>query len=161
MFLAAETWGRTFSPGGGALVREWRLHPLVVAQIWTHFGRAEVDLFAARVNTHCLLFFSMKDSDAPLGVDALAHPWSNTLLYAFPPVELIPPVLERVRQQGLSLILVAPWWPAKSWYAEIVSLLAARPLQLPLRRDLLSQAGGEVFHPRPELWRLHAYLLKG
>ena len=93
--------------------------------------------------------------------NALAHTWPNTLLYAFHPVEMILSVLERVRQQGLSLILVAPRWPAKSWYAEIISLLAARPWQLPLRRDFLSQAGGVVTHPRPKLWRLHAYLLRG
>lgn len=119
---------------GGPLAREWWLHPVVVAQIWDCFGRAEVDLFASRANTHCPLFFSMTDSNAPLGMDALAHPWPNTFLYAFPPVEMILPVLESVRQQGLSLILVAPRWPAKSWYAEIIS---------------------------PELWQLHAYLLRG
>ena len=72
---------------GGPLVREWRLHPAVVAQIWERFGRAEVDLFASRSNTHCPLFFSMTDRNAPLGMDALAHQWPNTLLYAFPPVD--------------------------------------------------------------------------
>ncbi|XP_053354207.1 uncharacterized protein LOC128526406 [Clarias gariepinus] len=146
---------------GGPLVREWRLHPWVVAQIWERFGRAAVDLFASKENAHCPLFFSITDRNAPLGIDALAHSWPPALLYAFPPVELILPVTERVRQQGLSLILVAPHWPAKLWYAEIVSLLAAEPWKLPLLRDLLSQAGGEVVHPRPELWNLHAYLLKG
>ncbi len=148
--------GRDLLSRGGPLVKEWRLHPLVVSQIWDCFGRAEVDLFASRANTHCPLFFSITDSNAPLGTDALAHTWPNMLLYAFPPVEMILSVLERVRQQGLSLILVAPRWPAKSWYAEIISLLVVKPWQLPLRRDLLSQAGGEVIHPSPELWWLHA-----
>ncbi|XP_076746637.1 uncharacterized protein LOC112431703 [Maylandia zebra] len=146
---------------GGPLVREWRLHPSIVAQIWDLFGEAQIDLFASRVNAHCPLYFSIIDHDAPLGLDALAHQWPDVLLYAFPPVEMISPILERVRRHSLSLILVAPWWPAKSWYAEIISLLAASPWQLPLRRDLLSQAGGEVFHPRPDLWHLHAYLLRG
>ncbi|XP_027901587.1 uncharacterized protein LOC114162038 [Xiphophorus couchianus] len=146
---------------GGPLVREWRLHPSVVVQIWRRFGKASVDLFATKANTHCPLFFSITDHSAPLGVDALAHPWPNVLLYAFPPVEIILPVLERVRRWGLSLILVAPRWPAKSWYAEIISLLVMKPWKLPARRDLLSQAGGEVFHPHPELWMLHAYLLRG
>ncbi|XP_039904084.1 uncharacterized protein LOC120744034 [Simochromis diagramma] len=146
---------------GGPLVREWRLHPSIVARIWDLFGEAQIDLFASRVNTHCPLYFSIIDHDAPLGLDALAHQWPDVLLYAFPPVEMISPVLERVRRHSLSLILVAPWWPTRSWYAEIISLLAASPWQLPLRRDLLSQAGGEVFHPRPDLWRLHAYLLRG
>lgn len=122
---------------------------MVVAQIWDRFGRAEVDLFASRANTHCPLFFSITDINAPLGMDALAHTWPNTLLYAFPPVEMILSVLERVRQQGLSLILVSPRWPAKSWYAEIISLLVARPWQLPLHRDLLPGGrGGDSPTPR-------------
>ncbi len=33
-------------------------------------------------------------------------------------------------------------------------------LELPIRRDLLSQAGGSIFHPQPELWKLWAWPLK-
>uniref|UniRef100_A0A1A8PZ04 ribonuclease H n=1 Tax=Nothobranchius rachovii TaxID=451742 RepID=A0A1A8PZ04_9TELE len=46
-------------------------------------------------NAQCPLFFSLRDRDAPLGVDALAHDWPRGLLYAFPPVALIPPTLLR------------------------------------------------------------------
>ena len=76
---------------------EWRLHPLMVAQIWDHFGRVEVDLFASRANTHCSMFFSITDRNVPLGMDVLAHTWPNTPLYAFPLVEMILSVLEGVR----------------------------------------------------------------
>lgn len=62
----------------------------------------------------------------PRTLNALAHQWPNVLLYAFPPVETISPVLERVH---LTLILGACWWPTKSWYVEIITLLAARPWQ--------------------------------
>lgn len=68
---------------------------------------------------------SLTDSSAPLGMKAPAHPWPNTLLYAFPPVNMILPVAETVHLQGLSLILVPPQGPAKLWFAEIISLLAA------------------------------------
>lgn len=54
-----------------------------------------------------------------------------------------------------------PLWLAKLWYAEIISLPAARPLQLALCRDLLSEAVGQFSHTHPELWRLHANLLRG
>ncbi len=32
---------------------------------------------------------------------------------------------------------------------------------IPLRRDLLSQANGTIWHPRPELWALNVWLLDG
>ena len=58
---------------GGPLPGEWALHPEVVKQIWAQFGRAEVDLFASRRNSHCALWFFMALSDdPPLGVDAFA-----------------------------------------------------------------------------------------
>lgn len=146
---------------GNPLYGEWVLHPQVVEQIWQKYGQAAVDLFASQENTKCPLYFSLVDAGAPLGVDALAHPWPDVLLYAFPPISLILPTLARVREQGLSLILIAPHWPSKPWMAEIIQLLQDRPWLLPVRRDLLSQAGGEIYHPHPERMALWAWPLRG
>ena len=146
---------------GNPLYGEWSLHPQVVGQIWQRYGQAAVDLFASRENAQCPLFFSLMDVEAPLGVDALAHPWPNVLLYAFPPLSLISPTLDRVREQGLSLILVAPRWPSKHWVAEIIQLLAGEPWPLPVRRDLLSQAHGEIYHPHPDRVALWAWPVRG
>lgn len=146
---------------GNPLYGEWRLHQSVVDQIWTKFGRAGVDLFASTENTQCRLFFSLHDHRATLGVDALAHEWPRTLLYAFPPLALIPATLLRVRQCRLSLILIAPHWPSMPWLAEVKQLLHGSPWPLPLRRDLLTQADGQIFHPHPERLALQAWPLSG
>jgi len=92
-----ENGGADLMSRGGPLPDEWRLFPEVVRQVWTQFGRAEVDLFTNRRNSHCALWFSLARWDnLPLGVDAFAHePWPRKLLYAFPPLHLIPPLLER------------------------------------------------------------------
>ncbi|XP_032363038.1 LOW QUALITY PROTEIN: uncharacterized protein LOC116675032 [Etheostoma spectabile] len=142
---------------GAPLYGNWTLHPAIVGQVWTRFGRAEVDLFASKDNAQCPLFFSIRDPDAPLGVDALAHAWPSALLYAFPPLALIPPTLSRVREHQCRMILIAPHWPAMHWLAEIYLLLCGQPWQLPLRRDMLSQAGGTIFHPHPERLALWAW----
>ena len=146
---------------GGPVYGEWRLLPEVVDQIWTRYGQAVVDLFASKENAQCALFYSIHGRDAPLGIDALAHVWPQELLYAFPPLSLIPPTLNRVREQGHKLILIAPFWPAMHWLAEIYQLLCAQPWRLPLRRNLLSQADGLVFHPHPEHLALWAWPLSG
>ncbi len=62
------------------------------ANIWGIFGRPEVDLFASEYKTHCQTYFS-KDRNT------LAHDWPNLLLYAFPPIALIPQVIRRIRAQ--------------------------------------------------------------
>lgn len=140
---------------------EWRLHPSVVSLIWESFGRARVDLFASAETTHCPLWFSLGDSSSPLGLDALAHDWPRVLLYAFPPLSLIPSTLLRVLQEGHRLLLVAPFWPGRVWFPLLHRLCCGPPMCLPNRRDLLSQMGGRVFHPDPGRLQLWVWPLQG
>ncbi|KAL0159531.1 hypothetical protein M9458_043256, partial [Cirrhinus mrigala] len=111
---------------------EWMLHPEVVKQIWRIFGSAQVDLFATRENAQCPLWFSLVHP-APLGLDAMVQT-----------IALLPGVLERVRRDRVSLLLVAPHWPGRVWFSDLISLLDGSPWEIPVRRDLLSQGGAEV-----------------
>ncbi len=86
---------------------EWMLHTEVMEQIWKKFGRAQVDLFASRETSQCPLWFSLTHP-APLGLDAIVQTWPRLRLYAFPPIALLPGVLERVRRDEVRLLLVAP-----------------------------------------------------
>ncbi|XP_057701544.1 uncharacterized protein LOC130921537 [Corythoichthys intestinalis] len=153
--LADSLSRRRLQPG------EWRLHPEVVRAIWGVFGQAEVDLFASRESAHCPLWFSLGERSSPLGQDALAHPWPRVLLYAFPPLPLIWLTLRRVSLEGHSLLLVAPFWPARLWFPLLRSLCVGEPWCLPERRDLLSQLGGQLWHPDPRRLRLHVWPLRG
>lgn len=47
---------------------EWRIHPLVVLEIWDKYGQARVDLSASKENTPCPPFFSLREKDVPLGM---------------------------------------------------------------------------------------------
>ena len=138
----------------GVSSEEWRLHPQTVQKIWEVFGRAEIDLFASKDNSHCPIYFSKIK-------DALSQDWPNRLLYAFPPVPLIPQVIRRVRDQRCRVLLVAPFWENQHWIADLSQMLTAAPWPVPLRRDLLSQADGTIWHPHPEKWSLHIWSLDG
>ncbi|XP_026084954.1 uncharacterized protein LOC113060276, partial [Carassius auratus] len=137
---------------------EWKLHPQVVKQIWRIFGRAQVDLFASQETSQCPLWFSLVHP-APLGLDAMVQTWPRLRLYAFPPIALLPGVLARVRRDGVHLLLVAPFWPGRVWFSDLVSLLDGSPWEIPIRTDLLSQAQGTIIHPRLELWKLWVWPL--
>ncbi|KAI2649174.1 Ketol-acid reductoisomerase (NADP(+)) [Labeo rohita] len=69
---------------------------------------------------------------APLGLDAMVQTWPRLHLYAF---------LERESSPS------SPYWPGRVWFLDIISLLNGSPWEIPVRRDLLSQAGGTIFHP--------------
>ncbi|XP_045548073.1 uncharacterized protein [Salmo salar] len=141
---------------GGPRDDEWRLHPEIVLQIWKRFGRAEVDLFASRVNAQCPLWFPLRAQDEPpLGIDAFAHQWPEVLLYAFPPLSCILLLLARVGTGGLSIILIAPDRPGALWYAEMIQMLIAPSWPIPHRQDGMSQAAGMI-----EQWPLIGQPLK-
>ncbi len=76
-------------------------------------------------------------------------------------IALLPGVLERVRRDRALLLLIVPRWPGRVWFPDLIYLLDEPPLELPIRRDLLSQAGGSIFHLQPELWKLWAWPLRG
>ncbi len=84
----------------------------------------------------------------------LAHDWPNLLLYAFPPIALLPQVVRHIREQGHKVLLVAPLWRNQPWLSELTQLLTAAPWPVPLRRDLLSQANGTI-------WALYIWPLNG
>ncbi len=143
-----------------ALPGEWRLHPQTAQLIWRRFGLAQVDLFASLETSHCQLFYSL--TDGTLGTDALAHSWPRGLRkYAFPPVSLLAQTLCKVREEEEQILLVAPYWPTRTWFPELMLLVTAPPWQIPLRKDLLTQRRGTLWHPRPDLWKLHVWSLDG
>ncbi len=118
---------------------EWRLHPEMIRLIWSRFGEAQVDLFASPESSHCQLYFS----------------------HAFPPVSLLAQTLCKLREDKEQVLLVAPHWPTRTWFPKLISLATAPPWRIPLRKDLLSQGLGTIWHPRPDLWNLHVWLLDG
>ncbi len=124
------------------------------------FGLAQVDLFASLETSHCQLFYSL--TEGTLGTDALAHSWPRGLRkYAFPPVSLLAQTLCKVREEEEQILLVAPYWPTRTWFPELMLLVTAPPWQIPLRKYLLTQRRGTLWHPRPDLWRLHVWSLDG
>ncbi|KAI2645148.1 ORF V: Enzymatic polyprotein [Labeo rohita] len=73
---------------------EWRLHPETVQLISSHFGEAQIDLFASPESSHCQRFYSLNEAPNSLGRDALAHSWPPGPKYAFPPVSLLAQTLQ-------------------------------------------------------------------
>ncbi|KAL0168810.1 hypothetical protein M9458_037032, partial [Cirrhinus mrigala] len=76
---------------------EWRLHPQVVQLIWSHFGEAQIDLFASPESSHCQLFYSL--SEAPLG-------WHTAGLRG--------PSTPFPQEDEEQVLLVAPYWPTRT-----------------------------------------------
>ena len=154
-----DNWAADFLSRTTVDPGEWSLHPEVFEAICLRWGIPDVDLMASKFNHKVPAYLSRARDPGACGADALVLPWRGFARpYIFPPIPLLPKVLRKIAAEGVSVILVAPDWPRRSWYADLMLLLADAPWPLPAREDLLSQ--GPIFHPRLRSLRLTAWLLR-
>ena len=59
----------------------------------------------------------------PLAVDALSISWQNHRPYMFPPFALINRCLEKVCQEKVDALLIAPVWQSQVWFPRILECL--------------------------------------
>ena len=106
-----------------------------------------IDLFATSLNNRLPVYYSPVVDPQAAGVDAMLQPWDHLQAYVFPPFGLIPCLLAKVRQsRGLELTLVAPFWPLKPWFPDLLELLVEVPVRLQAHCDLLRQPHFHHFH---------------
>lgn len=137
---------------------EWAIPQQVADLVFRKWGFPTLDLFATFENRKLPLFVSPVVDHRAVAMDALSIPWRGLVGYAFPPLPLLPLVLRKIREEDMIMILIAPLWPSRSWFPVLLELLVERPLELPLREDLLSQ-GKSLVHPDPSVFHLHAFKL--
>ncbi len=141
-----------------ALLGEWQLHPETVQLIWRRFGDAQVDLFVSPDTSHCQLFYSLSEGTLCMAGIQLA---SGLTQICVSPSE--PSRTDNVQAQGGQG--AGPLGSAILAQSDLVPRTDAPrdspSLQIPQRRDLLSQRGGPLWYPRADLWNLHVWSLDG
>ncbi|KAJ1131499.1 hypothetical protein NDU88_009835 [Pleurodeles waltl] len=134
---------------------EWRLHPDQARLIFQRWGFPRVDLFATLENAHCPLFCSLQyPMQGALG-DAFQITWCGQLLYAFPPIPLIPRVLRKIRQDRALVILIAPDWPRRVVLRTKAAFLPKVVSPFHLAQTITLSTFYPPPHPSKEEERLH------
>ena len=136
---------------------KWSLHPQVARLLLCVWGNPSIDLFATSLNAKLPLYCSLVLDPQAIFEDAFLHPWDDLDLYAFPPFPLIGRVVARVESHRVTL--VAPLWPEKEWFADLLLLLTQPPLALPWWDSLLRQPHCNLFHQGLHALNLHAWRL--
>ena len=138
----------------------WSLHPQVARALLRTWGNPSIDLFATCLNAKLPLYCSLVPDPQAVFEDAFRHPWDDLDLYAFPPFALVGRVIARVQQSSrVAMTLVAPLWPEKEWFADLLLLLTQPPLVLPCWDRLLRQPHCNLFHQGAHALNLHAWRL--
>ena len=120
-----------------------------------------MDLFATRYNYKLQKFVSPVPDDQAWAVDALSLPWDNLDPYAFPPVAILGKVVEKLQNSRCKrMILIAPGWPNRPWFWDLVTMSTQIPLCLPNLANLLAQPFNQTLHRNLTNLNLHAWLLE-
>ncbi len=98
----------------------------MVKQIWRVFCQAQVDLFATQRNVPSGTLYFIRLHWGWM-------PWyrrGRRFVCTLFPDRSAPGVLARVRRNEVSLLLVAPFWPGRVWFSDLISLLDGSPWEM-------------------------------
>ena len=116
---------------------------------------SQVDLLASRLNHQLPKYVSQHPDPEAMSVDAMHmtlqwNKWTS-FIHPPPPIVMRPRILKKIREDQSTCLLIAPNWPAQTWYPLLLQLLIDIPAILPMSEHTIylpfnRQAG----HP---LWR--------
>ena len=136
---------------------EWTLKAEVFQDLRKRWP-VSIDLFATSLNQCCPYFSPFHDPDA-LGTDALLQNWNGWQAYAFLLWSLIPAVLKKLRSSSGVLTIIAPYWPQRCWFPDLLESVVDGPVALLLSHDLLRQPHFHRHHLGVSGLSLHAWRL--
>ena len=88
---------------------EWMIDSSVLSKAFSHLDiEPTIDLSASRINKQLPCYISYRPDAEAYAVDAFSVSWKGFYFYAFPPFSLIPRVLQKIRVDNCSGVLVVP-----------------------------------------------------
>jgi ribonuclease HI len=97
-----------------------------------------IDLFATTTNHKLPVYCSANKTDTEaIWIDAWTRPWKDwvyPLIHTTP--SLIPKCLQRIQQEGITALMIAPMWPSQPWW-DILKRMTIVAEPLGLGKDIL------------------------
>ena len=144
---------------------EWTLSSRATKKLFERWGRPQIDLFASPLNHKLPMWFSRLRCPGATAIDAFNQSWCRWAVYAFPPINLIPRVLLKIREEQVeSAVVVVPFWPRRPWFPLLLSMASEKPVRFRPEVTLLSQklqGKGILYHPDLLSLHLTAWKLNG
>jgi hypothetical protein len=125
---------------------DWKLQREIFLQLERRCGPFTIDLFASRTNAQMQIYCSWKPDPHAVAVDALSISWRNHRPYMFPPFSLITRCLEKIDQEEVDAILIAPVWQSQVWFPRILESLMDDPILLPEIHNIVTDIDSNA-HP--------------
>jgi hypothetical protein len=145
---------------------EWSLSASFVAELQRAWRiNLTVDRFADLSNAKCPRFNSYTHQPLAESIDAFTQDWNNEVNLVNPPFRLLDRVIAKLEAEpAATAIVIAPRWPAQSWFTRLVEMASARvtvPSTAVLPPPAISaHASARTAEPlRSTSWTLEAWLI--
>ena len=121
---------------------DWRLDPVLFAELDARFGKHSIDRFASALNTLLPRYNAGWKDPTCEAVDAIHlsdNDWRKENNWCNPPWPLLPNLVQKLRQSGAAATVVAPRWTGKVWHQALTELASEEIIIAP--RHNLFQPG--------------------
>ena len=141
---------------------EWTLNTEMFDKVCNVFGKPAIDLFASRTNHQLPRYMSLYPDPAAEAINAFYHPWTE-YVYIFPPFNLIPRVLKKLREEGtVRALVIVPEWKTQTWFPKLEKMRVGDPIHLnPSKTLLVLPSDTKAIHPLYPKLSLMACILSG
>ena len=141
---------------------EYKLDPYVFQQLQAKLNFVpNIDLFASRLNHQLMPYVSYKPDPSAMCINAFTMNWWQHQFYAFPPFSILPKVLQKIREDEATGIVIVPVWPTQSFFPSVLNLLIQDPIFICRNDKLLQLPGTTQPHRLHKKLNLLACLLSG
>lgn len=127
-----------------------------------HVRYAQLDLFASRTNNQVPRYMSLYPDPGADAINAFFHSWEE-YVYIFPPFNLIPRILKKLREDKTEkALVVVPRWKTQAWFPKLHQMIIGEPMHLRPSKTLLSlPLDTKAVHPLFPKLSLMACILSG
>ena len=121
-----------------------------------------LDCFASRINTQHKNYVSRRPDPFAIKIDAFSFNWSEEKCYLFPPFSLIARVIQKIRTDAATALIVLPKWPTQAWWPEVENMMLGKPhIIRPAEGNLHLPNRPAEIHPLHKKLHLMVCLLSG
>ena len=139
----------------------WMLNPRIFQILEDKWGPHTVDRFATCQNTQTVRFNSLFWDVGTEAVDAFAQNWWGENNYINPPWALLPKIVEKIIVEKATATVIAPFFPAQTWFHQLRHLSVSPPFKLPQHKNTLIRLGSMAEPRRNPKWQVLAWRVCG
>ena len=102
---------------------EWKLRGNIFSSICSQLNvNPTIDLLATRLNTQLIIFVSYRPDPKCIAVNTFLYSWSELDFYAFPSFVCLNRVFQKIYQDNVKGIVVAPDLPSQPFYPRLIAM---------------------------------------